>query len=77
MYPFEKRLQSLLGQIGIPAIEPVLLALQDPQREEGALLALQSLPLPPEKPIEEYARAAVSRAVEYEALMRGVERCSR
>jgi hypothetical protein len=29
--------------------------------------------MPPEKPIEEYARKAVSRAVEYELLMRRVK----
>jgi len=64
---------SLLGQAGDPALEPVLIALQDSSREEGALLALQSLPRPPEKAIEAYARTAVSRAGEYYALTRGVE----
>ncbi|RPJ25469.1 MAG: hypothetical protein EHM33_14450, partial [Chloroflexi bacterium] len=65
---------GLLGQIGGPAIEPVLLALQNPKQEQGALLALQRLPeLPPSaKPLEEYARAAVARALEYDCLMRGV-----
>jgi len=64
---------DLLGQIGPPAVQPVLVALQNRQQEEGALLALQRLPMPPERPIEEYARTAVSRAVEYEALLRGVK----
>ncbi len=64
---------GLLGQTGRPAVEPVLAALQNPKQEEGALLALQSLPLPPEKPVEEYARAAVSRAGEYDCLRRGVQ----
>jgi CRP/FNR family cyclic AMP-dependent transcriptional regulator len=64
---------GLLGQIGEPAIAPVLLALRNPKQEAGALLALQRLPMPPEKPIEKYTRAAVSRAVEYDALMRGVK----
>jgi len=66
---------GLLGQIGQAAAEPVLLALQNPQQEEGALLALQGLPMPPPlaKTIDEYARAAVSRAVEYDYLMRGVK----
>ena len=64
---------GLLGQIGDAAVEPVLAALQNPGQEEGALLSLQRLPMPPEKPIEEYARTAVSRAVEYGLLMRGVK----
>jgi CRP/FNR family transcriptional regulator, cyclic AMP receptor protein len=64
---------GLLGRIGEAALRPVLVALQNPSQEEGALLALQRLPMPPEKPIEEYARAAVSRAVEYEVLMRAVK----
>jgi HEAT repeat protein len=60
---------GLLGQIGEPAVNPVLAALHNPKQEEGTLLALQHLPLPPEKPIEEYARAAVSGAAEYDSLM--------
>jgi HEAT repeat protein len=64
---------DLLGQVGEAATRPVLHALQNPRQEEGALLALQSLPIPPEQPIEEYARAAVSRAVEYDCLRRGVQ----
>src|SRR6266511_790992 len=64
---------DLLAKIGRPVMESVLTALQKPKQEEGALLALQQLPMPPQKPIEEYARAAVSRAVEYDALMRGVK----
>ena len=64
---------DLIRQIGAPAIQPVLVALQNPEQEEGALLALQNLPIPPEKPIEEYASAAVARAVEYEVLSGGVK----
>jgi HEAT repeat protein len=66
---------DLLAKIGQPAVESVLLALKNPQQEEGALLALHTkhLPMLPEKPIEEYARASVSRAVRYDALMRGVK----
>ena len=63
---------NLLGQIGSSTMVHVLVALQNPTQEEGALLALQNLPRPPERPIEEYARAAVSRAVEYDLLKRGV-----
>jgi HEAT repeat protein len=64
---------GLLGEIGEPAMEPVLAALQHPEQEEGALLALQSLPVPPEKPIEDYARDSVARAVEYDTFMRGIK----
>jgi CRP/FNR family transcriptional regulator len=64
---------GLLAEIGEPAIEPVLAALQSPAQEEGALLALQGLPTPPEKPIEEYARITVARAVEYDRLLRGIQ----
>jgi HEAT repeat protein len=65
---------NLIGQIGQPAMESVLLALKNPKQEEGALLALHAkhLPIPPSKPIEEYTRTTVSRAVEYDALIRGV-----
>ncbi len=65
---------DLLAKIGQPAVESVLLALKNPQQEEGALLALHTkhLSMLPEKPIEEYARASVSRAVKYDDLMRGV-----
>ncbi|HSK87876.1 MAG TPA: HEAT repeat domain-containing protein, partial [Anaerolineales bacterium] len=63
---------DLLSQAGEAALEPVLLALQNPAQEEGALLALQRLPVPPLQPLDEYARAAVSRALEYDCLMRGV-----
>ena len=66
---------GLLGQIGQPAVASVLAALQNPKQEEGALLTLQKLPMPPPsaKPVEEFARAAVSRAVEYDCLRRGVQ----
>jgi HEAT repeat protein len=65
---------NLIGQIGQPAMESVLIALKNPKQEEGALLALgaKHLPIPPSKPIEEYTRTTVSRAVEYDALIRGV-----
>jgi HEAT repeat protein len=63
---------ELLSEIGQAVLEPVALALQNPKQEAGALLALQRLPRPPEKPIEEYARAAVSQAEEYDSLLRGV-----
>ena len=64
-----------LGKIGEPALQRMLAALQDPQREQGALLALAAAPLvhSSEQPIEEYARGAVARAVEYDALMQGLK----
>jgi HEAT repeat protein len=64
---------ELLGQIGPPALEPVLAALQHAEQEEGALLALRHLPIPPARPLEDYAQASVARAVEYDALMRGLQ----
>jgi hypothetical protein len=63
---------SLLGPMGTAAVMPVLQALQNPALEAGALLALQHLPVPPERPLEEYARIAVARAVEYHRLAGGV-----
>jgi CRP/FNR family cyclic AMP-dependent transcriptional regulator len=65
---------NLIGQIGQPAMESLLLALKNPKQEEGALLALNGkhLPIPPARSIEEYTRTTVSRAIDYEALMRGV-----
>ena len=62
----------LLGEVGAPALEPVLKLLKDSTREEGALLALELLPRPHSKPVEEYARVAVAHAMEYDALWRGV-----
>jgi HEAT repeat protein len=64
---------NLLGEIGAPALEPVLAALREEHKSEGALLALEGLPLPSAEPILEFARAAVSRSGEYDALMRGVQ----
>jgi HEAT repeat protein len=63
---------GLLGNIGDSALEPVIGALQDEPKVTGALLALERLPVPPAQPILDFARAAVSRAGEYDALMRGV-----
>jgi HEAT repeat protein len=64
---------ELLGDIGQPALEPVLDALRKPELEPGALLALHHLPVPPEEPVIEYARGAVARAVEYDALAGAVK----
>ena len=62
----------LLGQVGAPVMGSVLDALRDEASVDGALLTLQYLPMPLAKPILELARASVSRAREYEALMRGI-----
>jgi len=64
---------ELLGNIGAPVIDPVLAALNNETAVDGALLALEHLPPPPSKPILDFARVAVSRAEEYDALMRGVQ----
>jgi HEAT repeat protein len=64
---------NLLGEIGEPALRPVLAGLNDEQKVDGALLALEKLPIPPAEAILDFARVAVSRAGEYDALMRGVQ----
>ena len=64
---------ELLGNIGAPVIDPVLAALNNETAVDGALLALEHLPPPPSKPILDFARVAVSRAEEYDALMPGVQ----
>lgn len=64
---------GLLGEIGAPVLNTVVQALGEEQKAEGALLALARLPAPPSEPILEFARAAVSRAGEYDAQMRGVQ----
>jgi len=65
-------LSRLLGQMGTPAMESLLAALFERNKEDGALSALAYMPLPPSKPILSFARAEVSRAVKYDALMRGI-----
>jgi HEAT repeat protein len=64
---------ELLSELGAPALQPVVDALSDENKAEGALLALEKLPVPPPEPVLDFARAAVSRAGEYDALMRGVQ----
>jgi HEAT repeat protein len=64
---------ELLSELGTLALQPVLDALPDEKKAQGALLALEQLPIPPAEPILDFARAAVSRAREYDALMRGVQ----
>lgn len=62
----------LLGAIGAPVIESVLARLQDEASVDGALVALQYLPVPPAKQVIDFARASVSRASAYDELRRGV-----
>ena len=68
----QETVAGILRQIGEPAIQPALAALKNPQQEEGALWALFNLPIPPETPVEEYARQSVARALEYESLLQGI-----
>jgi HEAT repeat protein len=63
---------QLLGEMGTPIMDSVLARLADEASTDGALLALEHLPLPPSKPVLEFARMAVSRASEYDALRRGI-----
>lgn len=63
---------ELLAEVGEPALTALLEALQDDGKASGALFALERLPAPPEEPILQFARAAVTRATEYAALRRGV-----
>ncbi len=69
---FRNTLARLLGTMGEIAQESLLAALYEQGKEDGALIALAYMPLPPSKPILGFARAEVSRAEEYDALMRGV-----
>ncbi len=63
---------GLLGSIGMPAMEPLLVSLLDDEYAEGALLALERMPPPPDGPVLEFTRISVLRAGEYDALMQGV-----
>ena len=63
---------KLLGEIGLPVLDSVLSVLPQAEKSDGALLALEHLPVPQHQPILDFARAEVSRAGEYDALMRGV-----
>src|SRR5215207_3450983 len=61
----------LIGELGEPVLGSVVDALQDEASVDGALLALQYLPVPPARPLLDLGRMSVSRAGEYHALMRG------
>jgi CRP/FNR family transcriptional regulator len=45
----------------------------DESATDGALLVLENLPPPPSKPILDFARVAVSRSSEYDALRRSIQ----
>jgi HEAT repeat protein len=63
-----------LGQIGEPALEPVLASLLNPQLEEGALLALQYLTTRQATAvIKEYADQQVGKALHYYDLWRNCQ----
>jgi hypothetical protein len=53
-------------------MDSILKLLGDETSAEGALRALEFLPLPPVRPIVDFARVAVSHAGEYEVLRRGI-----
>jgi len=62
----------LLGDIGVSVTDSVISLLNDEASADGALRTLEHLPPPPPKPILDFARVAVSRSREYDALRRGV-----
>ena len=64
---------KLLGNLGTPVADPLLEALKEEASIDGVLLTFEHLPPPPAKPVLEFARMAVSRAGEYEALWRSLQ----
>ena len=64
---------QLLGNIGSSVTDLIINLLNDEASTDGALLALEHLPLPPAKPILDFARLAVSRSSEYDALRRCIQ----
>jgi HEAT repeat protein len=66
-----KTAASSIGAIGLPALEPIVQSLDDPTLEDGALLALEELPVDPQADrIRTYARDHVNRALHYNRLWR-------
>lgn len=63
----------LLGKLGPSVMDLVIDLLNDEASADGALLALDHLPPPPPKPILDFARMAVSRSSEYDALRRNIQ----
>jgi HEAT repeat protein len=67
----QKAVAEALGAIGARALEPTLAALADPTREEGALLALEHIPLDGKAgTLHAYARDRIARALHYHRLSR-------
>jgi len=67
----------LLGNIGASVTDSVMSLLNDETSADGVLRTLEHLPPPSPKPILDFARVAVSRSREYDALRRGVNSKSR
>ena len=67
----------LLGNIGASVTDSIINLLNDEASADGALRTLEHLPPPPPKPILDFARVAVSRSSEYDALRRSVQATGR
>ena len=66
-------LAEALGRIGESALEPLVMKLSDPAREEGALMALEHLPVQKVAVrIRQYAITAAQTALNYHRLASGV-----
>jgi HEAT repeat protein len=60
---------SAIGSIGLPVLERTLQSLDDPALEDGALLALEELPVASQTDrIRAYARSRVAKALHYDRL---------
>jgi HEAT repeat protein len=69
---------KLLGQVGQPILESILSVLAKPAYKDGALLALETLPVPQQQePILEFIRTEIHHAREYDGLMRSVRAAQR
>ncbi len=67
-------LARVLGKIGAPALEATLLALEDPERQDGALFALEQLPARREaERVRSYAHARAERAMRYYRFWRAMQ----
>lgn len=64
----------VLGKIGAPSLEATILALEDPERQDGALLALEQLPARREaERVRGYAHARAERAMRYYRFWRAMQ----
>ncbi len=64
---------QLLGNIGSSVIDSIINLMNNEATTDGALFTLEHLPPPPSKPILDFARLAISRSGEYDALRRSVQ----